>query len=144
MRTLSIFSSAFVLGCCLSLAACSGSSTSSTLDVDKVDSGQTSAFSKKIEIPEGMKDVEALQLLGPADSMETDGSGRQIWRYSGKRAEYVYVSNRDNGHTLVIGNYIANPVYEPGKESGGLPLFLTIVFDPTKKVVNFNFSQMAF
>lgn len=140
MRILSIFS----IVCCLFLVACSGSSTTSTLDVDKADSKQIDRFSNKIEIPVGMKDAQVLQLLGPADSTDADDSGRHIWRYSGKNAEYVYVSNRDNEQTLVIGNYIAEPSFEPGKESPGLPLLMTIVFDPAKKVVNFNFSQMAF
>jgi hypothetical protein len=140
MRILTIFS----IICCVFLAACSEYSTTSTLDVDKADSKQAAEFAGKIEIPVGMKDAQVLQLLGPADSSDTEESGHHIWRYSGKRAEYVYVSNKENGQTLIIGNYIAAPSYEPGKESGGLPLLMTIIFDPSKKVVNFTFAQMVF
>lgn len=136
MRILAVFS-AF---CCLFLAACTSGSDTNTLDPDKADSSQNTEAASQIEIPIGMAASRVLQLLGPADATDTDDSGRQMWRYSGKLAEYVYVSNSDGAHTLVIGKYIRNP----SEKSFGLPLMLTLVFDQGRKVVNFNFAQIAF
>lgn len=142
MRIYSLFLF-FLIGCCLFLAACSSSSATSTLDQDRADSSQITETPKTIEIHIGMKDTAVLQLLGPADTVETGADGRSVWRYSGKRAEYVYVSNRDNGQTLVIGDYAAGSSGGPGGYPSGLPLLMTFVFDPSKKVENFNFAQIA-
>lgn len=134
MRILSLLA---VFGC-LFLAACAGSSGSAPPDPDKADSREIAAAPGEIEIPLGAPASRVLQLLGPAEDVKPGPEGREIWRYSGKRADYVYASNSNHVQTLVIGEY------SHGGGSGGLPLLLTIIFDPTKKVADFNFAQVAF
>ncbi|MDL2209929.1 hypothetical protein LJC26_03900 [Desulfovibrio sp. OttesenSCG-928-O18] len=129
--------SLFAVLCCFFLAACTGSSDSGSLDVEKADSKQIASAPDKIEIPVGAPASRVLQLLGQADSITAGANGREIWRYSGKRAGYVYSSNSNNVQMLIIGNYSRGG-------ADGVPLLLTIVFDPAKKVVDFNFAQMAF
>jgi len=124
--------------CCLFLAACAGSSDSGSPDMEKADSKQIAAAPDKIEIPVGAPASRVLQLLGPAEDIEAGPNGREIWRYTGKRAGYVYSSNSNNVQTLIIGDYSRDGT------SGGLSLLLTIVIDPAKKVVDFNFTQLAF
>ncbi|CAK7022645.1 MAG: hypothetical protein DELT_02475 [Desulfovibrio sp.] len=136
--------SVLAIVCCFFLAACTGSSDTDTLDVDKADSKQVAALADTTVISVGMTDSHVLQLLGPADTTDADGEGGQFWRYYGKRAEYVYASNQDGTPSMIIGEYNANPVIEPGQMPTGLPLIMTILFDPAKKVVNFTFSQIAF
>ncbi|MCC8193679.1 MAG: hypothetical protein LIP28_03425 [Deltaproteobacteria bacterium] len=126
--------------CCLLLAACNGSSPEGTLDPVPPSERQTPVHSDKIEIPLGSPVSRVLDALGPADSTETWEGGREVWRYSRKKADYVYASKSGGGQTLVIGKYVR----EPQPESPGQPLLLTIVFDPAKKVVDFNFSLMGF
>lgn len=125
--------------CCLLLAACGGSETA-TLDADKADSKQVAEQQDQIEIPIGTAASRVVQLLGPADSTENLADGRQLWRYSQKRAAFVYTSNSGNVYTLIIGKYIR----EPGAKSPGLPLMLTLVFDSARKVADFNFAQLTF
>lgn len=121
------------------LPACVGGSSEDTLNPEPVET-RTVANQDKVEIPVGMPSAQVLKLLGPADATESAGNGREIWRYSQKRAEYAYFSNSGNAHMLVLGKYIANPT----PDSPGLPLMLTIVIDPAKKVSDFNFAQMAY
>ena len=127
--------------CCLSLAACTGSSDAGSPDVnktDKADSKEIAAAADKIEIPVGAPASRVIQLLGPAEDIEAGANGREIWRYTGKRASYVYSSNSNNVQTLILGDYSRDG------SSGGMALLLTIVIDPAKKVVDFNFTQAAF
>ena len=126
--------------CFLLLPACTGSSSDGTLDPTPSETGQTAVQQGKIEIPVGSPTSRVLNALGPADSTEAASGGREIWRYNQKKAEYVYSSKTGGAATLIIGNYVRAP--QP--ESPGQPLLLTIVFDPTKKVVDFSFALMAF
>lgn len=134
MRIL-LFSAMF---CCLVLSACTGASTSGSPALDTADSRDLATVPGIIEIPTGIPASRVLQLLGPADRTETLPDGRQMWRYTDKRADYVYTSNSGNVHTLIIGGYKAE-----GQE-GGVPLLLTVVLDPAKKVTDFNVAQMNF
>lgn len=126
-----------IIACCLVLAACAGGSETATLEPDKADSRQVAAMADQIAIPVGAPSATVISLLGPADSTMALDDGRQMWRYSGKSAEYIYVSNADNRHTLIIGKYNRNG-------GSGLPLLLSVMFDPAGKVVDFNFSQLKF
>ena len=116
-----------------------GGSGEDTLDPTPAES-RTAVSKDKIEIPMGMPSARVIQLLGPAGSTESAGNGREIWRYTHKRAEYAYVSNSGNVQTLILGKYIADPT----PESPGQSLMLTIVLDPAKKVADFNFAQLAY
>jgi len=123
------------------LAGCFGSSTSADPEAESSGiSRQAAAIQEKTEIPIGSPASRVIKALGPADSTDTTDDGREIWRYSGKRAEYVYASNSGNVQTLVIGRYIADP--QP--ESPGQGLLLTIVFDKAKKVADFNFALLRY
>ena len=139
MRIFSILACLF----CLSLTACVGSSPDNTLDPAPT-SGQAKVQSEtqkdKIEIPLGMSASQVLKILGAADSTEIAEGGREIWRYSGKKAAYVYASKSDGVQALVIGNYIR----EPQASDPGQVVLLTVVFDSAKKASNFNFAIMAF
>lgn len=137
MRILPIF----VCACFLMLSACTGSSSEGTLD-DPASQGaeQASARQDKIEIPIGAPVARVIDALGPADSTDVTDNGREMWRYSYKRAGYVYTSNAGGVQTLVIGNYIA----QPAAESPGNTLLLTIVFDPAKKVADYNFTLLSY
>ena len=141
MRIVPIFVCICALMLPLVLTGCFGSSTSA--DPEAGSSGgsqQTVAVQDKTEIPIGAPVSRVVKDLGPADSTDVTDDGREIWRYSGKRAEYVYASNSGNVQTLVIGRYIADP--QP--ESPGQGLLLTIVFDNAKKVADFNFALMRY
>lgn len=130
-----------VCACFLMLPGCFGSSSTGTADAPSADEGsQTVTRQGKIEIPVGTPVARVLKTLGPADSTDTTDDGREIWRYSHKRAEYVYASNSGNVQTLILGGYIADP--QP--ESPGQALLLTVVFDRAKKVADFNFALMAY
>ena len=123
--------------CFLLLAACTGSSPKDTLT--PATEGQE-LLQEKIEIPKGTAVARVLNLLGPADSTAIAANGSESWSYSHKRAEYAYVSNSGVVQTLVIGNYNPSPV--PG--DSGQTLLLTIMFDPGKKVSDFNFALKPF
>lgn len=125
--------------CALLLPACVGGSSEGTLTPEPGES-QTIAAQDKVEIPMGTPSAKVLRLLGPASSTEAGSNGREIWRYTHKRAEYAYVSNSGNVHTLILGKYIADPT----QDSPGQSLMLTIVLDPAKKVADFNFAQLAY
>lgn len=125
--------------CVFLLPACTGSSSDGTLDPTPAPE-QTIVEANKIELPVGSPVARVLKALGPADATEHASGGREIWRYSHKRAEYVYASKAGGIETLVIGKYIA----DPQAESPGQSLLLTIVFDPAKKVADFNFALMAY
>lgn len=126
---------------CLTLTACmGGGSDTQTLDTPAPGPAASAPSAAQIEIPVGTAEARVLQLLGPADAVEAGENGRVLWRYSGKRAEYVYVSNATNVPVLMIGKYIR----QPDAKSGGLPLVLTLVFDPARKVIDFNFAQIGF
>ena len=125
--------------CCLMLTACVGSSSDKTLDPTPP-SEQTEAVKDKAEIPLGAPVAHVLKILGPADTTDSAEGGREIWRYSGKKAEYVYVSKSSGVQALVLGSYIR----EPEAASPGQTLLLTIVFDSAKKVADFNFALMSF
>ena len=137
MRTLSIPA----LFCCLLLAACGGATGGASPELDKADSRQVTELPGAIEIPVGLPVNHLLQLLGAADNTERADAGRELWRYFGKRAAFVYVANRNNTQTLVIGGYLASPA---STAPAGLPLQLTIVIDAAKKVANFSFAQLTF
>lgn len=131
---------------CFALTACMGGGAD-TQTLDAPDAAQTApaqtasaATVDKIEIPVGTPEARVLQLLGPADAVESGGDGRTLWRYTGKRTEYVYVSNATNVPVLIIGKYER----EPNEKSLGLPLMLTLVFDPARKIVDFNFAQISY
>ncbi len=124
--------------CFLMLAGCGGSSPEGTLDPSPATPEPVAT--DKIEIPTGATASAVIKLLGPADATEPGGNGREIWRYANKRAEYAYVSNRGNTQTLVLGKYTA----DPEADTPGQSMLLTIIFDATKKVVDFTFSMMAF
>ena len=126
--------------CFLLLAACTGSSSNGTLDPEASATDSQTVQQEKIIIPKGATASRVLSLLGPADSTDMADNGREMWRYTHKRAEYVYVSNSGAVQTLVIGNY--NPSPNPGDP--GQTMLLTIVFDAAKKVADFNFALMAF
>lgn len=122
-------------------AGCLGSSTSTGAEAESSGSSQqTIAVQDKTEIPIGAPASRVVKDLGPPDSTDATDDGREIWRYSGKLAEYVYASNAGNVQTLVIGRYIADP--QP--ESPGQGLLLTIVFDRAKKVADFNFALLRY
>ncbi|MDR3073144.1 MAG: hypothetical protein LBV01_00290 [Deltaproteobacteria bacterium] len=142
MRILSLFP----LACCLLLAACFGSSGGPAPELDKADSRQAAETPGPVEISLGMPANRLLQLLGAADETRRGDAGRQIWQYVGKRAAFVYVSNRNNAQTLIIGGYTSPPPASPENPSppSGLPLQLTVVFDAANKVVDFAFSQLNF
>lgn len=123
------------------LAGCVGSSASADPEAGSSDdSHQAAAVQDKTEIPIGAPVSRVIKALGPADSTDVTDDGREIWRYSGKRAEYVYASNSGNVQTLIIGRYIADP--QP--ESPGQGLLLTILFDKAKKVADFNFALLRY
>lgn len=134
MRILPILACA----CVLLLPACTGSSEG-TLDPTPAPE-QTIVQADKIELPVGSPVARVLKTLGPADATEQAAGGREIWRYSHKRAEYVYASKAGGVETLVIGKYVADP--QP--ESPGQTLLLTIVLDPAKKITDFNFALMGY
>lgn len=130
-----------VLLSCFAVTACTGGgSETRTLDVPADSRTASTVAEDKIEIPVGTPESRVLQLLGPADAVENGGDGRTLWRYMGKRAEYVYVSNATNVPVLIIGKYQR----APDEKSQGLPLMLILVLDPARKIVDFNFAQMAF
>ena len=131
-----------VCACFLTLTGCIGSSTNGTLDAPSSGAEtQTAATQQgKIEIPVGAPASRVLRDLGPADATDMTDNGREMWRYTYKRAEYVYVSNTGSVQTLVLGKYIA----DPAPESPGHSLLLTIVFDQAKKVADFNFAIMPY
>ena len=116
-----------------------GSSPDNTLD-PAPKSGQAEVQQEKIEIPLGMPASQVIKILGTVDSAEAIEGGREIWRYSGKKATYVYASKSDRVQALVIGNYIR----EPQAGSPGQTVLLTVVFDSAKKVSDFNFAIMSF
>ena len=124
---------------CLSLTACMGSSPDKPLDPAS-SSAQVEVQKDKIEIPLGMSVSQVLKLLGTADSTESIGGGHEIWRYSSKKAAYVYASKDSGIQALVVGNYIR----EPQLDSPGQAILLSVVFDSAKKVANFNFAIMGF
>ena len=127
--------------CALMLAGCFGSSTSADPEAGSPDDTlQNVAVQDKTEIPIGAPVSRVIRDLGPADSTDVTDDGREIWRYSGKRAEYVYASNSGNVQTLIIGRYVADP--QP--ESPGQALLLSIVFDKAKKVADFNFALLRY
>lgn len=131
----------FVCACFLMLSACTGSSSEGTLDDPASQATeQASTQQNKIEIPIGSPVSRVLSALGSADSTDVTDNGREMWRYSHKRAGYVYTSNAGAVQTLVIGNYIA----EPTPESPGNTLLLTIIFDPAKKVADYNFTLLSY
>lgn len=129
-----------VLLSCFAVTACmGGGSDTQTLDTPAAQTDSAAAMDK-VEIPVGTPESRVLQLLGPADAVENGGDGRTLWRYTGKRSEYVYVSNATNVPVLIIGKYER----APDEKSMGLPLMLTLVFDPARKIIDFNFAQIAF
>ena len=133
------FFTTFIITCCFFLTACTGGSDTATLDPGKADTvqpAQTGAVSDEIRLAVGTPSAAVISLLGPADNAETMDNGRQMWRYSGKSAEYIYFSNADNVQTLVIGKYSRTGT------GPGLPFLLTVVLDPAGKVIDFNFSQL--
>ena len=134
MRFISIFS----VACCLTLAACTGGSNTATLTPDKADSREVATLPDETRLALGLSPAQVISLLGPADNISPADDGRQMWRYIGKRAKYVYVSNADNKQTLVIGEYSQDG------SGAGLDLLLTVVMNAAGKVVDFNFSQIAF
>ncbi|GHV53798.1 hypothetical protein FACS1894206_05220 [Deltaproteobacteria bacterium] len=130
---------------CLLLVGCvggtGGAAKPSPVEADKADSQEIAAISGTIEISIGMHKNRVLALLGTATDISKDEKEREVWRYNGKRAEFVYASNRNNVQTLVIGGYMPSPTLE---ERGGMPLLLRIVLDPAHNVADFNFSQINF
>jgi hypothetical protein len=125
--------------CLLSLPACSGPSSGGAPDIAPAP-GQTLARADKIELAVGSPAALVLKALGPADATEPAGGGRELWRYTGKRVEYVYASKNGGAATLVIGGYVA----DPQAESPGQSLLLTIVLDGARNVADFNFALMAY
>ena len=125
--------------CCLLLGACTEPSPTGTLDPTP-SSEQTATQKDRIEIPIGTPLSHVLKTLGTADTIEAADNGREIWRYSGKKAEYAYFSKNTGTQTLIIGNYLNDP--HPG--APGQTLLLTIVFDAAKKVADFNVALMTF
>lgn len=132
------FFKTFLIVCCLMLAACTGGSETATLDPDKADSREIAAVTGETRLALGAPSAQVVSLLGPADSTAAMDNGRQMWRYTGKRAKYIYVSNADNVQTLIIGEYSRDG------SGAGLPLLLTVILDPAGKVADFNFSQLNF
>lgn len=126
---------------CLLLTACGGSEPSSaSLDIDSKAPSTTERASEKIEIPQGMSANRVQELLGQADSVDTAANGNTIWLYTGKKAQYAYSSSMGNVHTLVLGGYERTPA----TDSEAASLRLLIVFDSSRKVVDFNFTQLNF
>lgn len=124
------------------LAACTGGSETATLDPASTSASGSErtepSTSGEVQLALGTPSAQVISLLGPADSTAPMDGGRQMWRYTGKRAKYIYVSNADNKQTLIIGNYSRDG------SGAGLPLLLTVVLDPAGKVADFNFSQISF
>lgn len=122
----------------LMLPACLGSSSEDTLENPAAPAEVTPVKQGKVSIPLGMSSAQVLKELGPADSAEALGDGREMWRYSGKKAGYVYVS-KEPVQTLIIGEYSA----DTGPDVPGQRLLLTVVIDRSKKVSDFNFALMG-
>lgn len=86
----------------------------------------------RIEIRVGMTMNQVLQLLGAADKIQADPQAGEIWSYNGKRANFAYAANKEEGEALIIDGYA---------DRNGAPLFMTIKFDKGRKVADFTYQQ---
>ncbi len=139
MRVISLL---VILCSALFLTACGGESDTNTLDPVSTSSSSGSseqAQRAQIEITVGMPATKVTQLLGPADSIDKNSKGQEVWTYEGKRARFIYASNAGNVQALIIGGYTAEK--EP---ADALPLTLRVTFDNGRKVIDFAFNQMPF
>jgi hypothetical protein len=71
-----------------------------------------------------------LRLLGQADSITSDDTGKETWTYNGKRADFIYAAGQD----LIIGGYV------PRSREGSLSIM--ILFDANRKVMDFTYAVL--
>ena len=121
----------------LLLTGCFGSGDIDTLDdpapASSSRSGSADVQPGQKEIRIGMSASQLNQTLGQADSITTDSSGKEVWTYERKSADFVYTA----GQELIIGGYMPNA-------QGGAPLTVVITFDAGRKVANFSYNQIPF
>ncbi len=130
-----------ILSCALLLlSGCGGADKSDALDPFASPSPASSSSPQSSAVPAGEKTIrigmttaQVSQALGQPDSVGTDTSGKEVWTYERKRAEFVYTT----GQELFIGGYMSDA-------QGTGPLTLIIVLDAGRKVANFTYTQMPF